>query len=122
MDTERFDQIAAAMVTTASRRQVLGGVLGSVSALLLHEGSLARRKRKQKAKRCKDRKSRCDGKCGSKCAAGERCLNGRCFSQDTCPSAQKACPNFVRCGAAGEDCFCGTTTMSETVCFQDDNF
>ena len=41
MDTERFDQIAAAMVTTASRRQVLGGVLGSVSALLLHEGSLA---------------------------------------------------------------------------------
>src|ERR687896_644704 len=66
---------------------------------------------KRKRRRCKQDQTRCQGKCvntntdeqhcggcGNRCASGEQCLNGRCYSDDTCPVAQEACPNFRNCG------------------------
>jgi hypothetical protein len=130
MDAGRFDQITTAVASTTSRRAVLGGLLGGVAGLLAREEAPAK-----KRKRCKKEQTRCSGKCvntntdenhcgacGTSCPRGERCLNGRCYSDDVCPAQHQACPNFKRCGIEDSDCFCGTSTGGETVCFQDENF
>lgn len=137
MDAERFDRFAAGIGSgaAASRRAALGGVLGGVMGMLAHGEAPARRRKRRKRRTCKSNQTRCQktcvntntdeqhcGGCGNRCASGERCLHGSCFSDDTCPFAQEACPNFRRCGVEDSDCFCGTTTGGESVCFQDEDF
>ncbi len=133
MDTARFDQMMTSLARTASRRTALGGLLAGAIGLLAREDVPARKKRR--TRRCKSGKVRCGkscvntntsashcGRCNSACASGEQCLNGRCFSEDTCPILQEACPNFRRCGIEDSDCFCGGTTGGESICFQDEDF
>jgi len=136
MNATHFDEIATELAKTRviTRRATLGGMLGGVLGMLAREGTSAG-KRKSKRKACKKSQTRCKkacvnlntdsqncGSCGNQCASGEQCLNGRCFSDDTCPFAQEACPNFRRCGIEDSDCFCGTTTGGANVCFQDEDF
>jgi hypothetical protein len=133
MDAERFDFMTTALAGHAtSRRALLSGLLGGAVALFASAGvSEGKRKRGK----CKRNTTRCNGKCvntntdekhcgacGNRCASGEQCLNGRCFSDDTCPFAQEACPNYRNCGIEDSDCFCGTTTGGTSVCFQDEPF
>lgn len=132
MDAERFDRMATEMAGGASRRALVGGMLAGAAALIAGAGpGTAKRKRR----RCKGNKTRCQdtcvntdtdrrncGKCGNACDNGEQCLNGRCYSADICPPDHQACPNFIRCSVEDSDCFCGTTTGGETICFQDEAF
>lgn len=132
MDAGRFDCITTMMATdkaTSRRAMVRGLLVGGLGIVAGERAAAATRKR------CKKDQTGCQGKCvntntdskncgrcGNRCANGEQCLNGRCFSDDTCPVAQEACPNFRRCGIEDRDCFCGTTTGGASICFQDENF
>lgn len=142
MDAGQFDQLAATLGASGavSRRAVVAGVLvGALGILAGVESSARKRKKKGKGKgndeRCSENQTRCNGKCvntntdanhcgscGHQCASGEECLNGACFSQDICPAEFEACPDFKRCSIDDSDCFCGTTTGGQTVCFQDEDF
>ena len=141
MDARQFDRITATMSGLTSRRAALGGLFASGILLLAGADGEAKRKSKSrgrgkgKSKRCSANKERCGGECvntntsnkhcgecDNRCASGETCLHGSCYSDDICLAGQQACPNFVRCGAPDSDCFCGTTTGGETVCFQDEAF
>lgn len=142
MNAKCFDEIATGMAHsgTTTRRAMLGVMLGGVFGLVAREGtSAAKQKSKHRSKsnhkQCKQGQSRCQqacvnldtdsqncGSCGHHCTSSEQCLHGRCFSDDICPAQQKACPNFIACGVDDSDCFCGTTTGGQTVCFQDEDF
>jgi hypothetical protein len=139
VDTQSFDQLTVELAqgNVRPRRAIVGGLLAGGLGLLVGGAAHARKKgkkRKKKAK-CKQDQSRCSGKCvnttndnrhcgdcGVKCARGEQCTHGRCFSPDICPAGFEACPDFQRCSVENSDCFCGTTTGGQTVCFQDENF
>jgi hypothetical protein len=131
VDNEHFDRLTTSLVGgITGRRALLRAVAGGAVALLAHEETSARGR-----KRCKTGQTRCQktcvntdtnskhcGGCGIRCAKGERCLNGRCYSDDICPAHSEACPNFRRCGIEDSDCFCGSTTGGTTICFQDEDF
>ena len=146
MDTQGFDQLTVEIAQGhgASRRIVLGSLLASGLGMLTGIAVDARKKGKKSGKkgkksgkkqeRCKGR-TRCQGKCvntdsdnqhcgacGAACASGEQCIHGRCFSPDICPAGFQACPDFQRCSVEDSDCFCGSTTGGQTVCFQDEDF
>jgi hypothetical protein len=152
METQSFDQLTVdiALGNGPTRRTILGGLLAGGLGLLTGITGDARKKGKKSGKKrkkskngkkrgkkksaCKG-KTRCNGKCvntdtdsrhcgacGVQCASGEQCIHGRCYSPDICPAGFQACPDFQRCSVENSDCFCGTTTGGQTVCFQDENF
>ncbi|MFT4040602.1 MAG: hypothetical protein QM692_20650 [Thermomicrobiales bacterium] len=99
------------------------------------KGKGNRPRKNQQQARCSGEQTRCDkacvntntdsnhcGACGIVCASGEQCIHGRCFSPDICPAGFQSCPDFQRCSVDDSDCFCGTTTGGQTVCFQDEDF
>ncbi|MCA9878661.1 MAG: hypothetical protein KC442_12795 [Thermomicrobiales bacterium] len=150
MDTQDFDTLTAVIAhgNIPSRRVILGGLLAGGLGLLSGTSMDARKKGQGKGKasrqhkkhgkkkrRCKNTQTRCGGTCvntdvsnqhcgacGVACAAGEQCLHGRCYSPDICPAGFQACPDFQRCSVDDSDCFCGSTTGGQTVCFQDEDF
>ena len=142
MDTQSFDQLTVeiAQGNGRSRRTIIAGLLASGLGVLAGQAVDARKKggktsgKKGKGK-CKKDQSRCSGDCvntnndnkhcgacGVKCASGEQCIHGRCYSPDICPAGFQACPDFQRCSVEDSDCFCGSTTGGQTVCFQDEDF
>lgn len=142
VDTQSFDQLTVGIARgdSRSRRAILGGLVASGLGLLTGVAVDARKKGKKGKKsgkknvRCKAQ-AKCKGKCtntdsdnkncgacGVQCASGEQCLHGRCYSPDICPSGFQACPDFQRCSVEDSDCFCGSTTGGQTVCFQDEDF
>ena len=140
VDTQSFDQLTVeiAQGNSRSRRTIVGGLLAGGLGLLVGTSVGARKKKGKKSgkkRKCKKDQTRCSGdcvntntnskhcgSCGVKCASGEQCLNGRCFSPDICPAGFQACPDFQRCSVDDSDCFCGSTTGGQTVCFQDEDF
>lgn len=150
MDTQGFDHLTLKIAdgNASSRRTILGGLLAGGLGLLAGVPVAARKKARaksggQKARNKKHgkRNARCKGatRCGGKCvntdtsnqhcgacdvtcAAGEQCIHGRCYSPDICPAGFQACPDFQRCSVDDSDCFCGSTTGGQTVCFQDEDF
>jgi hypothetical protein len=144
VDTQSFDQLTVGIAqgNGPSRRAILGGLVAGGLGLLTGVTVDARKKGNGKKSgkngkknvRCKAQ-AKCKGKCtntdtdnkncgacGVMCASGEQCLNGRCFSPDICPAGFQACPDFQRCSVEDSDCFCGSTTGGQTVCFQDEDF
>jgi hypothetical protein len=141
LDTQSFDQLTVeiAQGNSRSRRTIFGGLLaGGLGVLAGVPVADARKKKGNKSGKkgkCKKDQTRCSGDCvntntnnkhcgacGVQCASGEQCLNGRCFSPDICPAGFQACPDFQRCSVDDSDCFCGSTTGGQTVCFQDEDF
>lgn len=146
VDTQSFDQLTVeiAQGTGRSRRTIIGALLAGGLGVLAGQTTDARKKKgkksgkksgKNKKGKCKKDQTRCSGDCvntntstrhcgacGVTCASGEQCLNGRCFSPDICPAGFQACPDFQRCSVDDSDCFCGSTTGGQTVCFQDEDF
>ena len=140
MDTQNFDHLTVEIAQGhgRSRRAIVGGFLASGLGLLVGGTASAGKKRGKKSgkkSRCKNDQTRCSGDCvntntsnkhcgacGVKCASGEQCLHGRCYSPDICPAGFQACPDFQRCSVDDSDCFCGSTTGGQTVCFQDEDF
>ena len=146
MDTQSFDQLTVeiAQGSAPSRRVILGGLVAGGLGLLTGVSANARNKGNGNGKksgkngkknvRCKAQ-AKCKGKCtntdtdnkncgacGVQCASGEQCIHGRCYSPDICPAGFQACPDFQRCSVDDSDCFCGSTTGGQTVCFQDEDF
>lgn len=140
VDTQSFDHLTVdiALGSSPTRRTILAGLIAGGLAPLVREAADARKKggkKSGKKGKCKKDQSRCSGDCvntntnskhcgacGVKCASGEQCLHGRCYSPDICPAGFQACPDFQRCSVDDSDCFCGSTTGGQTVCFQDEDF
>ena len=144
VDTQSFDQLTVdiALGSGPTRRAILAGLIAGGLSPLVREAADARKKggkksgkKSGKKGKCKKDQSRCSGDCvntdtnsrhcgacGVQCAAGEQCIHGRCYSQDICPAGFQACPDFQRCSVEDSDCFCGSTTGGQTVCFQDEDF
>jgi len=134
MDASRFDALARAVTSTASRRAITGSLFaGSLMALLGLSGqddAVARRKRRsrnKRKKRCKEPCGPCERCQSGKCQLlenGEPCGNNGICDDGECVCAQGACgdtcvdlltddQNCGQCNLAcpsGQHCLHGTCT------------
>ena len=97
MDADRFDAVVRGLASDASRRRVLGGVLGVGSAafmiLVAQEETTAKRRRKRKKKKA----PACDG----------QLCNGECLDVQTDPA---------NCGGCGVVCGLASCVNGACVC------
>jgi hypothetical protein len=106
MAESRCDLISRALGGAASRRTVVGGVLGSLASMLRPGGDDEARARRRHKHRC-PKSRRCGAKC---CRSGFVCQAGIC----ACPSGQKACGRT--CAVCCSDGDCSTGICANGVC------
>lgn len=125
MDNERFDALARVMVTGASRRAILRGVIGAGIAAIAGLGPawpepVAAKKHGKRKKKCKNGTTKCRGRCvdltsdvyncgacSLQCANGQVCLNGQC----PVPACTDTMNDRTNCGACGRLCEDGASCV-----------
>ena len=125
MDGERFDAIAKALSSGASRRRVLRGMVGSATVRLLSPAGAAGSDDKKTKKdcagapvgtRCRNGKLCCDGRCVMPCADGV--VGAACDCFGIC------CPSGETCSFADGTCYCteqfGTSPCGDVCCAPDE--
>jgi hypothetical protein len=100
MDGAAFDRLTRSFRVRPSRRGLLAGLSGGLTALLpllRDPASPARSKKRKKGKR-KKKEISCAGKTdGTRCGSGKECSGGKCARRPSCTPIHEEPPNFVEC-------------------------